>query len=1588
MKLLIRNLLVCSLLFSSAGYAEDANVLAQRAAVEAERAAQQAAEAAKQVAQNAAIEAVQQRITAQNGVKAVIRALPAVEAAAEAAQSAANVTLQTGADVATVEQAFTETAQALAETVSKAEVLTGYADVVITAALAAENAAEDASAAAETALALGLINWIQMTEQAAIKAEKNSVLAAGYASTSQDLINSALLAVASAEQALASAEQAYYDVTYTGTNVADWDWSVWELEGFDPIVDNSMVFDALAAQHTTSSGNGWRHEVKIKTSERVAMTEVYEDFSANVKLNLSTGSKTIIAQHHANDTGTIMKLYVADSNESGFHNSIANDGIFDVFVRLLNIDGSGEQKFAFGTIKSGDRFDFQVINDHGFVSVMAMGETFALEIEDSPASYLKFGNYLQAQDAETGDKVTSSDDFAQFYADAGITESKVTFTNLSYVRVVDDEIIDDIAGQSVAITDTASDSAGKIRINLDSALPTGKVSVNVRYSEREIETTYLTLFGASTSSSNAVADLKMDSGYSAADGNVGIKLRSTGAWIADYSASEWSNIAVSWDSLVGTFTVAVNGTEIGTYDMNLIDSVEKIELKLASDSNTTKNTFYVDDINVYADIAGTDVVFFEDFESIVVGTDLSGYDSNYSSSTNSATITDLANANGYAGPVVDEPGTATQSVAITDTATDSAGKLRIKLDDALPIGKVSVNVKYSSLESETAYLTLYGSSTSSGNAVADLKMDSGYSTESGNVGIKLRSTGAWIADFSADEWATITVAWDNATTNTFTVAINDVEIGTYAMYNNFDVEKIEVKLASDGNTTEHTLYVDDLAVYSDTAATTLVFFDDFEAIDVGTSLTGYGTHYDSKTNSAVVNNVENATVIEISGTQSVSITDTATDSAGKLRLKLDEALPTGKVSVNVKYSSLESETAYLTLYGSSTSSGNAVADLKMDSGYSAESGNVGIKLRSTGAWIADFPADEWATITVAWDNVTTHEFTVTINGERIGSYAMYNQFDVEKIELKLASDGNTTEHTLYVDNLAVYSDAEGADLVFFDDFEAIDVDTSLTGYGANYDSKTNSAIVNNVESAEVVDVVIIEEETPVNQSVAITDTSDLSSGKLRLDLDTPMSVGKLSVNVKYAAEESETAYIALYGSSTSTGDAVADLKMDSGYKAETGNVGIRLRSTDTWIADFAAGEWNTITVAWDNVTTNKITVTINDVLIGSYAMYNNFDVEKIDFKLGSTAKVANYIFFIDDIAVYADTLGDALVFADDFESTPLDTDLSGYGNNYNSSTVSAVVTDQVDALIIVPVVDDEDIIYTDVNPDLAPSDNFDLSQWYVSIPTDEDGNGKADNIKEDTLNAAYENHEYFYSEVDGGMVFRCYVDGFKTSTGTSYTRTELREMIRAGDTSIDTQGINGNNWVFSSAPVDQQARAGGVDGNMKATLAVNHVTTTGDSSQVGRVIVGQIHAAVDEPIRLYYRLLPGHTKGSIYFAHEPSNENDEQWYEMIGGKSSSQDEPEDGIELNEQFSYEIDVAGNIMTVSIMRDGKDTITQEVDMTDSGYDGYYIDEKTSSATYGEELEDYMYFKAGVYNQNNTGDATDSVQATFYSLEQTHN
>lgn len=279
-----------------------------------------------------------------------------------------------------------------------------------------------------------------------------------------------------------------------------------------------------------------------------------------------------------------------------------------------------------------------------------------------------------------------------------------------------------------------------------------------------------------------------------------------------------------------------------------------------------------------------------------------------------------------------------------------------------------------------------------------------------------------------------------------------------------------------------------------------------------------------------------------------------------------------------------------------------------------------------------------------------------------------------------------------------------------------------------------------------------------------------------------------------------------------------------------------------------------------------------------------------------------------------------------------------------------------------------------LSTNLAPSENFDLLTWKLTIPESKSGTRDDDaiTISVSELNNQYSHETYFFTADDGGMVFRCPPRGARTSSGTNYTRTELREMLRGTNTSIPTQGVNKNNWVLGSASQSDIDAAGGYDGRMEATLAINEVTTTGDLNQVGRVVIGQIHANSDEPIRVYYRKLPTNEKGTVYFAHEPRTGAELYIDDMIGSRSKSAPNPSDGIALNERFTYIIDVVGNQLTFTLSRTGKQDIVRNVNMSESGFD---------------ESGQYMYFKAGAYVQNNTGEEEDFTQVTFYNLEKSH-
>ena len=286
-----------------------------------------------------------------------------------------------------------------------------------------------------------------------------------------------------------------------------------------------------------------------------------------------------------------------------------------------------------------------------------------------------------------------------------------------------------------------------------------------------------------------------------------------------------------------------------------------------------------------------------------------------------------------------------------------------------------------------------------------------------------------------------------------------------------------------------------------------------------------------------------------------------------------------------------------------------------------------------------------------------------------------------------------------------------------------------------------------------------------------------------------------------------------------------------------------------------------------------------------------------------------------------------------------------------------------------------------LDPTLPPGSNFDLISWKLNTPADLDGNGISDTASETDLDNGFTD-EFFFTGPNGGMVFRSTIGGAKTSAGTSYTRSELREMLRRGNTSISTRGVNLNNWILGYQP-DPGVAVGGRNGVLRGTLAVNHVTETGDRNQVGRVIIGQIHAENDEPARLYYRKFPENERGFIYLAHEIRN-SDDIYFPVLGPVNSNLDNApaddanlENGIALDEIFSYEIR----------QKDARiDVIVRRGDSAGPIIGHNYVDMQQRNSGY-DVPEEWMYFKAGAYTQNNTGDGTDYDQITFYELENSH-
>ena len=189
-----------------------------------------------------------------------------------------------------------------------------------------------------------------------------------------------------------------------------------------------------------------------------------------------------------------------------------------------------------------------------------------------------------------------------------------------------------------------------------------------------------------------------------------------------------------------------------------------------------------------------------------------------------------------------------------------------------------------------------------------------------------------------------------------------------------------------------------------------------------------------------------------------------------------------------------------------------------------------------------------------------------------------------------------------------------------------------------------------------------------------------------------------------------------------------------------------------------------------------------------------------------------------------------------------------------------------------------------------------------------------------------------------------------------------------------------------------------VDAKLTATLKVMNVSTTGDARVAASysVVIGQIHSAdghENEPLKIFYKKFPGHTKGSVFWNYEintAGDDNSGRWdyssavwgYDLsvVGTEENSYPaEPKDGIALGEEFSYKIEVKDAVMSLEFTSEGHETKTFTKNLIVSEYTTTAdIPQQTQELFVpigqdGVERENAytgegLFFKLGTYNQTN--------------------
>ena len=283
-----------------------------------------------------------------------------------------------------------------------------------------------------------------------------------------------------------------------------------------------------------------------------------------------------------------------------------------------------------------------------------------------------------------------------------------------------------------------------------------------------------------------------------------------------------------------------------------------------------------------------------------------------------------------------------------------------------------------------------------------------------------------------------------------------------------------------------------------------------------------------------------------------------------------------------------------------------------------------------------------------------------------------------------------------------------------------------------------------------------------------------------------------------------------------------------------------------------------------------------------------------------------------------------------------------------------------------------------------PASKFDLSHWSLTLPVDDDNDGAADIVEPRELQT-YIHPRYFYLNEDGHMVFTS-PNVAATEVTSTNTRSEFRYESRGFDYSI-AESSPKNNWALAAKEDADIFSA--IGGKLEATLRVDHVSLNAgypNKEPAYSVVVGQIHAYQfpsqdhgygwgNEPLKISYKKWPGHEYGSVFWTYERNLDFDDPNrididYVAFGESWSSDKDPgEKGIALGETFSYSVNVYQNTMRITFENARHGKVVHEVDLSNNVDVNGKVDALDHPNGY---TGDYLYYKAGGYNQCSSKDA----------------